>query len=359
MYPGMAKTAREEGFAGDRRLVRDAGQGRALARRQVPEGARQLLMRTSREARRGGSPGRAAARPFPCATGRRRDVRRTATDADLERHPVRHRPTGCATTRTSSLVLGPDGAARRSSTAPSSSATAAGCASSSASRSRRCSRRSTRTATCGALPTATVRQVVDECFQCKLCYTQCPYTEKENHPFRLDFPRLMHARQGDAPARGRASRCASGCSADPDRLGRIGCAHRGRSPTGATRCGPHRMLMETVGGIHRDKLLPSLRRRDVRRLVRRREAVARETPDGRAHGRALRDLLRDLQQARGRARPRPRAPATTAAASPAPRCECCGMPALDAGDIALARRQGEAATSRCCCRSSSRATRWR
>ena len=42
-----------------------------------------------------------------------------------------------------------------------------------------------------ALPDATVRQVVDECFQCKLCYTQCPYTNKEHHPFRLDFPRLL------------------------------------------------------------------------------------------------------------------------------------------------------------------------
>ena len=39
MYPGMAKSAREEGFARDRRLVRDAGQGRALPRQSLPEGA--------------------------------------------------------------------------------------------------------------------------------------------------------------------------------------------------------------------------------------------------------------------------------------------------------------------------------
>ena len=39
MYPGMAKPARDEGFARNRRLVRDAGQGRALARQPLPEGA--------------------------------------------------------------------------------------------------------------------------------------------------------------------------------------------------------------------------------------------------------------------------------------------------------------------------------
>ena len=40
MYPGMAKTAREEGLRRSRRLVRDAGQGRALARQPLPESAR-------------------------------------------------------------------------------------------------------------------------------------------------------------------------------------------------------------------------------------------------------------------------------------------------------------------------------
>jgi glycerol-3-phosphate dehydrogenase subunit C len=33
-------------------------------------------------------------------------------------------------------------------------------------------------------------QVVDDCFQCKRCYTNCPYTP-ELHERRIDFPRLM------------------------------------------------------------------------------------------------------------------------------------------------------------------------
>jgi glycerol-3-phosphate dehydrogenase subunit C len=34
-------------------------------------------------------------------------------------------------------------------------------------------------------------QVVDECFQCKLCDINCPYTPAKGHEWQLDFPRLM------------------------------------------------------------------------------------------------------------------------------------------------------------------------
>jgi glycerol-3-phosphate dehydrogenase subunit C len=42
----------------------------------------------------------------------------------------------------------------------------------------------------GRLTPAEQDQVVDECFQCKLCYVDCPYTP-ELHEWNLDFPRLM------------------------------------------------------------------------------------------------------------------------------------------------------------------------
>ena len=32
-------------------------------------------------------------------------------------------------------------------------------------------------------------RVMDDCFQCKLCEVQCPYTPREGHAFALDFPR--------------------------------------------------------------------------------------------------------------------------------------------------------------------------
>jgi glycerol-3-phosphate dehydrogenase subunit C len=35
------------------------------------------------------------------------------------------------------------------------------------------------------------KTVNDLCYQCKLCYFKCPYTPEDQHPFMLDFPRLM------------------------------------------------------------------------------------------------------------------------------------------------------------------------
>src|SRR4029453_10217190 len=34
-----------------------------------------------------------------------------------------------------------------------------------------------------------IDRVVDLCFQCKLCYPNCPYTPP--HDFAIDFPRLL------------------------------------------------------------------------------------------------------------------------------------------------------------------------
>src|SRR5579859_3936758 len=33
--------------------------------------------------------------------------------------------------------------------------------------------------------------VTNLCWQCKLCYIKCPYTADENHPWLVDFPRLL------------------------------------------------------------------------------------------------------------------------------------------------------------------------
>src|SRR2546426_783344 len=39
------------------------------------------------------------------------------------------------------------------------------------------------------LPAADVKEVVDLCYQCKLCFNHCPYTPP--HRWEVDFPRLM------------------------------------------------------------------------------------------------------------------------------------------------------------------------
>ena len=51
------------------------------------------------------------------------------------------------------------------------------------------------------LPASDVKEVVDLCYQCKLCYNHCPYTPP--HRWAVDFPRLMlRARSAEARAHG-------------------------------------------------------------------------------------------------------------------------------------------------------------
>jgi len=69
------------------------------------------------------------------------------------------------------------------------------------------------------LTTAEVDRVVDLCFQCKLCYPNCPYTPP--HDFALDFPRLLlrwkaqRTRREGVPLRARMLR-------DTATIGRLG-----------------------------------------------------------------------------------------------------------------------------------------
>ncbi|MBP7148157.1 MAG: hypothetical protein KBD01_11465 [Acidobacteria bacterium] len=183
------------------------------------------------------------------------------------------------------------------------------------------------------LPAAVRRQVVDECFQCKLCYTQCPYTDAEGHAFRLDFPRLMlrakaiRRRAEGVPLRERLL-------GDPDRLGRVATRFPALA-NWANRSRLNRVLMEKLGGIHRRKQLPAFESPTFA------EWAARQAPvDGRhpvvlfatcfvnynkpAVGRAAFSVLQhnDCRVS-------------------CPELNCCGMPALDGGDIALAKRKAE------------------
>ena len=98
-----------------------------------------------------------------------------------------------------------------------------------------------------------VNQVVDLCFQCKLCYIKCPYTPGD-HDWSIDFPRLM--------ARGKAQQVKQkGVSrgdkflGNPDLVGKLGTL---TSPLAnwANESRLHRQFMQTLLGIHKDKKLP-------------------------------------------------------------------------------------------------------
>jgi glycerol-3-phosphate dehydrogenase subunit C len=98
-----------------------------------------------------------------------------------------------------------------------------------------------------------IDRVVDLCFQCKLCYPNCPYTPP--HEFALDFPRLLlrwkaqRTRRQGVPLRARATR-------DTAAIGRL--ASLAPQLTNWALHNPaNRALMEHAVGIHRDKLMPT------------------------------------------------------------------------------------------------------
>jgi Fe-S oxidoreductase len=186
------------------------------------------------------------------------------------------------------------------------------------------------------IPESTRRQVIDQCFQCKLCYTQCPYTDAEGHEFKLDFPRLIlranavRRKDEGIPLRERLL-------GNPDALARLA------RPTAAlanfaNTFRPHRILMEKVVGIHRDKLLPSFAASSFDQWVRREEA---RTPAGKRRGDKVvlfaTCFVNHNRPEVGQAAYRVLRHSGCDVACPS--LTCCGMPALDGGDVAFAIRQ--------------------
>jgi Fe-S oxidoreductase len=96
--------------------------------------------------------------------------------------------------------------------------------------------------------------VVDDCFQCKLCEVQCPYTPRDQHEFQLDFPKLLHRYKAvRAKAKGISMR--DKLLGDPDKAAALARASFGMA-NAMNRVAAHRWFMEKFLGIHREKLLP-------------------------------------------------------------------------------------------------------
>jgi Fe-S oxidoreductase len=184
------------------------------------------------------------------------------------------------------------------------------------------------------IPAAKKQQVIDECFQCKLCYTQCPYTAAEGHEFRIDFPRLLlRAKAIERRAHGVPLR--EKLLSDPDRLGRFG-ALTAPIANFANTFKPNRIMMELTVGIHRDKLLPSFHSETFSAWVSKQLGGAEETPGGTHKVVLFETCFVDYNRpAVGQAAFRVLVHNDCKVASP--RLECCGMPALDSGDIAAAQ----------------------
>ena len=109
------------------------------------------------------------------------------------------------------------------------------------------------------------QNVMDNCFQCKLCEVQCPYTPRDKHEFLLDFPKLVHryraikTKKEGVPFKDRMI-------SNADQAGFFSRLSLGMANV-MNRVKVHRIFLEKLMGIHRDKLLPEFARTTFEKLA--------------------------------------------------------------------------------------------
>ncbi len=188
------------------------------------------------------------------------------------------------------------------------------------------------------LAPADTDRVVNLCYGCKLCEVRCPYTPRDGHEFQLDFPRLMlRARALRAKQHGIALR--DKLLGNPDRLGRMGALAPALANFGC-RQRLARIAMEKLIGIHRDKLLPGFAPETFDAWIRR-NGIPQAPAEPAARVALFATCFVDYYNpAPGQAALEVFAQNRCEVAYPAQ--NCCGMPALDGGDIEFARAEARA-----------------
>jgi len=175
------------------------------------------------------------------------------------------------------------------------------------------------------------RRVVDLCFSCQLCYPHCPYTPP--HRWAVDFPQLMlRQRVTSAVAEGIPRR--ERLLGNPELLGRLG-SFVPALANWANRNGLFRILLERWLGIDRRRRLPRYERR-FSSWFRRQRAPSDAGRNGRV---ALFYTTPVEYNAADVGRATVRVLWRSGIEVICPEQVCCGMPALDAGDVAGAARR--------------------
>ena len=106
------------------------------------------------------------------------------------------------------------------------------------------------------LPASDVKDVVDLCYQCKLCFNHCPYTPP--HRWEVDFPRLM-LRARAAQARKTGVSLQDRLLGSADLVGRLGSLGAPLS-NWMNELSVHRAFMQAVLGIHKHRNMPKFHR---------------------------------------------------------------------------------------------------
>jgi glycerol-3-phosphate dehydrogenase subunit C len=189
-----------------------------------------------------------------------------------------------------------------------------------------------------ALSAAEKERVVDLCYGCKLCEIKCPYTPRDGHEFQLDFPRLI-LRAKAVSAKEHGLRLRERLLGHPDQLGKLG----GLTPRLANlgcRQKFQRAMMEKILGIHREKLLPDFAAETFDKWLKR-NPLPPDPADPAAKVAIFPTCFVNYYNP-GPGKAAVEVFAKNGCAVKCPKQNCCGMPALDSGDIEFARKEARA-----------------
>jgi len=190
------------------------------------------------------------------------------------------------------------------------------------------------------LTEAETETVMDECFQCKLCEVQCPYTVRDSHEYQLDFPKLVHRYKAQRTRENGKVTLRDKVLGDPDRTAKAARASLGAANSLNSRSKLHRTFLEKTIGIHPDKELPPFARSTFEKWAAQEGLISDSPADGEAvlfqtcyvqHnepeiGRDTVDVMRANEVE------------ITCEAG----LNCCGMPAWESGDLDTMRKKAAA-----------------
>ncbi|MBI4425923.1 MAG: anaerobic glycerol-3-phosphate dehydrogenase subunit C [Elusimicrobia bacterium] len=186
-----------------------------------------------------------------------------------------------------------------------------------------------------ALAEADHRRVVDECYECRLCFNHCPYHPP--HRFDLDFPRLM-LRAKAVRARTEGVRWLDRLLSRVDLLGRLA-SWQAPLLNRLHRWPFWRAVLERLLGIHRDRNLPEFHWETFRSWWDWRGPRVHGGPGGRVA--VFYSCSVDYNEP-GTGKDAVGVLERQGLEPVCPPQRCCGMPFLDCGDVAAARKAAQA-----------------
>ena len=187
-----------------------------------------------------------------------------------------------------------------------------------------------------------ISKVVGECFHCHICYIVCPYTESDEHPYKIDFPNLM-LRTKIFASQKKGIGLRERLFGNPDVLGRLNSGKLSSLVNWVMQNNPHRALMHKVLRIHKKKKMPLFHKKTLFSWFRKFRKKKPKIRESQATDKVVlfstcfvqynnpaigKDALSVLEK--------------NNLCVEHPKQNCCGMPALESGNLKLARKKMKA-----------------